>query len=70
MKHFDTIGTIFGILGAVVIALNIGHNFMGYLFFTISTIFYIAWSYNINKNILILNSVFFIINIIGLINYF
>jgi len=70
MFKSDFIGTIFGIIGALIIALNIGYNLLGFVFFIISNIFYIRFGLSIkNYNIVILNLVFFLINLIGIYFY-
>lgn len=70
MFKSDFIGTIFGIIGALIIALNIGYNLLGFVFFIISNIFYIRFGLDIkNYNIVVLNFVFFLINLIGIYFY-
>lgn len=64
------IGTIFGILGALLVASNSGINDIGYIFFTLGSIFSLtnAIQKRDNSNI-ILWGVFLIINIFGLVGY-
>jgi len=67
---YDLIGTITGIIGAILIALNIGLNSLGYVLFLISASSYVIYSMKIkNKNLFFLNMTFIIINIIGLLRY-
>jgi nicotinamide riboside transporter PnuC len=69
----DFLGTISAIIGALIIALNIGYNYIGFGLFLISNIFYIIYSLEKeirNLNIFFMNLVFAIINIIGIFNYF
>jgi hypothetical protein len=68
---FDFLGTITGILGAIIVASNINLNFYGFFLFLLSSIFYIIYSIETNqKNLLVLNIVFTIIDIIGMIRYY
>lgn len=67
----STIGLYTGILGALVIALNLGLFFFGYILFTISSISWCLYAYiTKQRNLLILNITFGIINIIGLVRFF
>ena len=67
---YDFYGTIFGVIGAFIIASNTGLNHLGYIFFLLSSILYIIFGIKIdNLNIIVLNIVFIIANILGLINY-
>lgn len=64
------LGTIFGILGAITIAANIGFNDLGYIFFLIGSgccLFHFVKTRD-NSNI-ILWSVFFVINCFGFVSY-
>lgn len=64
------IGTIFGILGAMFVASNIGYNDIGYAFFTVGSIACLINSIQKRDNSnIILWAVFLIINIIGLFSY-
>ena len=64
------IGTVFGILGAMLVASNQGVNDIGYIFFTVGSSFSLYNSIKMRDNANItLWTVFFIINIIGLIGY-
>lgn len=63
-------GTVFGILGAVLVAANIGMNDVGYIFFTIGSLFSLTSSIKRKQNDnIILWGVFLFINVIGLISY-
>ena len=66
----ETIGTLFGVIGAILVAFNIGYNKLGYFFFLISSVCYIFFGLRINsKEMVTLNATFSIINIIGLFRY-
>jgi len=67
---WDFLGTLFGIVGAVIIASNIGINGIGFFIFLLSSFCYLKFGYDIkNKNLITLNAVYVIVNIIGIINY-
>lgn len=67
---FGWIGTVFGILGAMLVASNSGVNDIGYVFFTIGSVFSLGNSIKMRDSANItLWSVFLFINIIGLIGY-
>jgi len=67
---YDFLGTIFGISGAILLTLNIGLNWIAFILFLINSFFYIIYGkISNNKNIVILNIVYFILNLIGLYNY-
>jgi hypothetical protein len=69
-KMAGWIGTVFGILGAMLVASNQGVNDIGYIFFTVGSSFSLYNSIKMRDNANItLWTVFFIINIIGLIGY-
>lgn len=64
------IGTVFGILGAVFVASNSGVNDIGYIFFTVGSMFSLIDSFKQkNKSAFTLWTVFFIINIFGIVSY-
>ena len=64
------IGTVFGILGAMLIASNIGFNDFGYICFTIGSIFSLTNAVKMRDNSqMILWAVFLVINIIGIFSY-
>jgi len=66
----DFIGTIFGIIGAIIVSFNLGINSIGYVFFWLSSLLYIIYANKTNqKNLLYLNIVFLIINTVGIIQY-
>jgi len=66
----DLIGTIFGIIGALIVSFNLGINMVGYIFFWISSLLYIIYAKRTNqKNLLVLNVFFLIINTIGIFRY-
>lgn len=63
-------GTVFGILGAMLVASNTGLNDIGYIFFTLGSIFSLTNSIKMRDNANItLWAVFLIINIFGLTSY-
>jgi hypothetical protein len=69
MKN-DFLGSITSIIGALIIASNLGINFVGFFLFFISNLFWIKFSFEEkNKHIFIMNLVFAVINIIGMYNY-
>lgn len=64
------IATLTSIIGSILIATNIGLNKIGFIFFLIGTIFWMVYGIKSkNKQIIIMNSVYFIINIVGLFRY-
>jgi hypothetical protein len=64
------IGTVFGILGAMLVALNNGMQDFGYICFTIGSIFSLTSAVKMRDNAnIILWLVFLIINIFGLFSY-
>ena len=67
---YDFWGTVFGILGAILLSLNIGLNWIAFILFLINSILYIIYGkQSNNKNIITLNVVYFILNLIGIYNY-
>ena len=63
-------GTVFGILGAMLVASNSGVNDIGYIFFTIGSVFSLINAVKMRDNANItLWGVFLLINIIGLVGY-
>lgn len=63
-------GTVFGILGAMLVACNIGMNDLGYIFFTLGSICCLTDSIKKRDNSnIILWGVFLAINIVGLVSY-
>ena len=66
----DFIGSVFGIVGAVLVALNIGINALGYLLFLVSSIAWVIFAIKTkNKHLFYMNVVFSAINTIGLLRY-
>ena len=64
------IGTIFGVLGALLVAANMGLNDVGYSFFLVGSSFSLYYSIKMRDNSqIILWGVFFAINVFGLFNY-
>jgi hypothetical protein len=69
-KMLGWTGTVFGILGAMLVASNSGVNDIGYIFFTIGSLFSLINSIKQKDNASItLWAVFFLINIFGLVSY-
>ncbi|MCS5589230.1 MAG: hypothetical protein NZ824_04610 [Candidatus Thioglobus sp.] len=65
------LGTITGITGALLVALNINEVFTGYLFFMASAISWvIQGTKNSDKSLVLLNAVFVCVNALGLYNWF
>ncbi len=64
------LGTIFGIIGAMLVACNIGLNDLGYIFYTMGAICCLtsAIKKHDNSNI-VLWGVFLSINLVGLVSY-
>ena len=63
-------GTVFGILGAIFVASNSGVNDIGYIFFTLGSIFSLTNAIKIRDNANItLWGVFLLINFFGLVGY-
>lgn len=64
------IGTVFGVLGAMLVASNCGVNDIGYIFFTVGSTFSLYNSIKMRDNANItLWGVFFLINVFGLVSY-
>jgi len=64
------VGTVFGILGALLVASNTGYNDVGYIFFTVGAIFSLVGAIQKRDNSAItLWAVFLIINLFGLFSY-
>jgi hypothetical protein len=65
------LGTITGITGDLLVALNIDEVFTGYLFFMASAISWvIQGTKNNDKSLVLLNAVFVCVNALGLYNWF
>jgi hypothetical protein len=68
MKILETIGTICGIIGAFLVAFKMGN--LGYPFFFVSSMCLMVSAVGFKqKNFMALQGVFFLANVIGLINY-
>lgn len=67
----DWVGAVSGIMGAIIIASNIGVNWIGYVVFLVSSVCYsyLGWKVN-RKGLMTMNLLFIVINIIGLIRWF
>jgi hypothetical protein len=64
------LGSTFGIVGALLIALNINMIAQGYMVFAMSSLFWVILAYRTSqRQLLTMNVVFIVINVIGLINY-
>jgi nicotinamide riboside transporter PnuC len=68
---FGWVGTITGIIGALLIAFNFELSKFGYLFFLVSsTTWLVQAKQNNDKALMLINIVFTVVNIIGIINWF
>jgi nicotinamide riboside transporter PnuC len=71
LKVLDYVGAVAGVLGATIIALNLGLNFWGYAVFLISSTFYMVFGYATrNWGLMTMNIIFCGVNVIGLVRYF
>jgi len=62
--------TTTGVVGAVLMALNMNLFILAYLLFTISTVLWSIYAYrNSNKQLLVMNIIFSLINIVGLVRF-
>jgi len=60
-----------GIFGALLISLNNGFELQGYIFFLVSSILWIIYGYiTKQKGLVIMNFVFSLINLNGIINFY
>jgi uncharacterized membrane protein YccC len=67
-KILETLGTIAGIIGAFLVALKFGQY--GYPFFFLSSICLLVSAIRLKQNNYIaLQGVFFLANVVGLVNY-
>lgn len=68
IKFFETFGTITGIIGAFLVAFKLGQ--FGYPFFFASSFcLMVSAIKQKQKNYIALQTVFFLANIVGLVNY-
>lgn len=68
IKHFETIGTYAGIIGAFLVAFKLGNY--GYPFFLISSICLLVSAIKLKQpNFIKLQGVFLAANVIGAFNY-
>lgn len=69
-KVLSSTGLVTGVLGALLIALNAGYFVMGYTLFLASSISWVVYALRTKQiNLTILNTVFGIINALGLYNF-
>lgn len=69
-KVLSLIGLWVGVGGAIIVASNTNHFFIGYLLFLISSIAWIIYAFRTKQNnLLIMNIIFGFINAIGLYNF-
>lgn len=67
---FEWAGTVFGMLGSILVALNNGYQDVGYIFFLIGAVCWLCASIGRKDNAGIIQWLFFtIINIVGLVSY-
>lgn len=70
IKIVEWIGCIFGVIGAVIVASNLGINVLGYTFFLVGATSYMLVAFvHENRPLLLLNLVFAATNVLGLIRY-
>jgi nicotinamide riboside transporter PnuC len=70
-KIFEMIGAICGVSGAVLVSLNIPQSKYGFVLFLISSILLgvVSWQRNM-QYLLTMQTVFFWINVVGVIRWF
>ena len=70
-KIFEMIGAICGVAGAVLVSLNIPQSKYGFVLFLISSILLgvVSWQRNM-QYLLTMQTVFFWINVVGVIRWF
>jgi len=65
------IATVTGVAAALLMALNLNMFFIAYLLFVTSSILWAIYAYrNRNNQLLVMNIIFSIINLIGLIRFY
>jgi len=65
------LGTITGIVGGLLVALNFDHSKYGYIFFMVSAISWvIQGAKNNDKSLVLLNTVFVCVNTLGIYRWF
>ena len=70
LGHAKWLGTIAGVVGAMLIALNIGQVGMGFILFTVSsTLWLIAGWMHREMSLVVLQGVFLVIDIVGIYNW-
>lgn len=67
----DVVFLLTSFAGAGIIAANIDLNVIGYWLFLVSSIagFTLVWNSNASKSLLLVNAMFAIINIVGIVRY-
>lgn len=69
-KYLSSIGLTTGVIGALFIAMNMNMFIIGYTLFLISSVAWVIYAFRTSQtNLMILNTVFGIINAIGLYNF-
>lgn len=68
-RIIDAMYLIFSVAGAVLVALNIGYQLVGYILFLLSSILgsVLILGSNASRSLLTVNIIFAIINIVGII---
>lgn len=67
---FGWAGTVFGMFGSILVALNNGYQDVGYIFFLIGAVCWLYVSIGRKDNAGIIQWLFFtIVNIVGLVSY-
>ncbi|CAC9596514.1 hypothetical protein [uncultured Gammaproteobacteria bacterium] len=70
-NNWGWLGTVTGITGALMVALNFEYSRYGYIFFMISAISWIIQgAKNNDKSLVLLNTVFVCINALGMYHWF
>jgi len=65
------VATVTGVTAALLMALNLNMFFIAYLLFVTSSILWAIYAYrNRNNQLLVMNIIFSIINLIGLIRFY
>ena len=70
-KVYEGIYLVTSFLGAGIIAANVNANVLGYAIFLIASITggYLAYYSNVSRSVLVVNAMFAVINIIGIVRY-
>lgn len=70
-NHWGWLGTLTGIIGGLMVALNFEYSKFGYIFFMVSAVSWlIQGAKNNDKSLVLLNTVFVCVNTLGLYRWF